>query len=102
MEVNAWFSNIRKDFEIKKLGKYQALYVQGDTLLLPDAFENFRNICIEIYELDTAKIFSAPELAWQAVLKLTKAELDILTDIDMLLIVEKGIKGGIYHSLYRL
>ena len=80
-----------KDFEIKNLGEYYDLYVQSDTLLLADVFENFRNMCLEIYELDPAKFLSAPGLAWQAALKKTKVKLDLLTDIDMLLTVEKGI-----------
>ena len=68
------------------------MYVQGDTLLLADVLENFRNMCINIYELDPAKLLSAPGLAWQAALKKTKVKLDLLTDIDMLLMVEKGIR----------
>ena len=90
-----------KDFEIKNLGEYHDLYVQSDTLLLADVFENFRNMCLEIYELDPAKFLSAPELAWQAALKKTKVKLDLLIDIDMLLMVEKGIRGGICHSIYQ-
>ena len=65
------------------------MYVQRDTVLLADLFENFRNICLEIYELDPAKFLSAPGLAWQAALKKTKVKLDLLTDINMLLMVEK-------------
>ena len=57
-------------------------------------------ICLEIYKLDPAKLLSAPGLALQGALKKTKVKLDLLTDIDMLLIVEKGIRGGIYHSIY--
>ena len=60
------------------------MYVQGNTLLLADVFENFRNTCLEIYELDPAKICSAPGLAWQAALKKTKVKLDLLTDIDVI------------------
>ena len=81
-----------KNFEIKNLGEYHDLYVQSDTLLLGEVFENFRNMCLEIYELDPAKFLSAPGLAWQAALKKTKVKLDFLTDIDMLLMVEKGIR----------
>ena len=73
----------------------------SDTLLLADVFENFRNMCLEIYELDPAKCLSAPGLAWQTTLKKTKVKLDLLTDIDMLLMVEKGIRGGTCHSIYR-
>ena len=76
------------------------MYVQSDTLLLADVFENFRNMCLEIYKLDPAKFLSAPGLAWQAALKKTKVKLDLLTDIDMLLMVEKGIRGGICHYIY--
>ena len=92
--------NFCKDFEIKNLGEYHVMYVQGDTSLLADVFENFRNMCLEIYELDPAKFLSAPGLAWQAAFKKTKVKLDVLTDIDMLLMVEKGIRGGICHSIY--
>ena len=63
--------------------------------MLADVFENFRDKCIEIYELDPAHFLSAPGLAWQACLKKTKVELELLTDIDMLLMVENGIRGGI-------
>ena len=80
-----------KDFEIKNLGEYYDLYVQNDTLLLADVFENFRNMCLKIYEFDPAKFLSAPGLAWQVALKKT---------IDMLLMLEKGIRGGICPSIY--
>ena len=89
-----------KDFEIKSLGEYHEMYVQSTTLLLADVFENFRNMCLEIYELDPAKCLSAPGLAWQAALKSTKVKLNLLTDVNMLLMVEKGIRGGICHSFY--
>ena len=59
------------------------MYLQSDTLLLADAFENFRNICLEIYELDPAKFLSAPGLVWKAALKKTKVKLDLLIDINI-------------------
>ena len=65
-----------KNFGIKYLGEYHDLHVQSDTLLLPDVFENFRNICLEIYELDPAKFTSAPRLAWQAALKIKFSSLN--------------------------
>ena len=77
------------------------MYVQCDTFLLADVFENFKNKCIEIYELDPAHFLSAPGLAWQACLKKTKVELELLTDIDMLLMVEKGTRGGICQAIHR-
>ena len=76
------------------------MYVQSNTLLLADVFENFINMCIKIYKLDPAKYFSAPGLAWKAALNKTKVRLDLLTDINMLLLVEKGIRGRICHSIY--
>ena len=90
-----------KDFETKNLGEYHDLYVQSDILLLADVCENFRDIFLKIYELDPARFLSAPGLTWQAALKKTKVKLDLLTDIDMLIMVEKGIRGGICHSVYR-
>ena len=89
-----------KDFEIKKLGESHDLCVQSDTSLLADVFENFRNMCLEIYELDHTKFLSVPGLAWQAALKKPKVKLDLLTDIDIFLMVEKGIRGGICLSIY--
>ena len=84
-----------KDLEIKKTGEYHELYVQSDTLLLANVFESFRNMRLEMYELDPARFLSTPGLEWQTALKRTKVKLDLLTDIDMLLMVEKGIRGGI-------
>ena len=77
------------------------MYVESDTLLLADVFENFRNKCIEIYELDPAHFLSASGLAWQACLKKTEVKLELLTKVDMLLMVEKGIRGGICHAINR-
>ena len=74
--------------------------VPSNTLLLANVSENFRNMCLEVYELDPAIFLSDPELAWQAALKKTKVKLNLLTDSHMLLIVEKGIRGGICHSTY--
>ena len=77
------------------------MHVQCDTFLLAGVFENFRNKCIEIYKLDPAHFLSAPGLAWQACSKKTKVELELLTNIDMLLMVEKGIRGGICQAIHR-
>ena len=85
----------------KNLGEYHDLFAQSNKLLLADVFENFENMYLEIYELGPAKFLSAPGLAWQAALKTTRVKLDLLTDIDVLLMVEKRITGGICHSIYR-
>ena len=79
---------------VKNRGEYHDLYAQSDTLLLADVFENFRNMCHEIYGFDPTYFLSAPGLAWQACLKKTGVKLELLTDYDMLLMVEKGIRGG--------
>ena len=84
----------------KNLGDYHDLYVQSDTLLLADVFENFRNMCTETYELDPDQFLSAPGLAWQACLKKAEVKLELLTKNDILLIVEKGIRGGICHAIH--
>ena len=77
------------------------MYVQGDTLLLADVFEKFRSKCIEIYELDPAHFLSAPGLAWQSCLKKTEVALELLTNIDMLSMVDKGIRGRICKAIHR-
>ena len=76
------------------------MYAQTDTLLLADVFENFRNKCLEIYELDPIYFVSAPGLAWKACLKNTKVKLE-LTDYDMILMIEKGIRGRICQAKHR-
>ena len=88
-------------FGIKNRGEYHDLYAQSDTLLLADVFENFRNMCLEIYELDPVYFVSAPGLAWQPCLKKTKVKLELLTDYGMLLMVEKRIRGGICQAMHR-
>ena len=94
-------NNVFKRFKLKNLGEYHDLYVQSDALLLADVFENFRNTCLKVYELDPAHFLSLPGLAWQACLKKTNVKIELLTDYDMLLMVEKGIRGGICHSIHR-
>ena len=94
-------NNVFNKFELENLGDYGDLYVQSDTLLLADVCENFRDMCLKEYELDPAHFVLLPGLAWQACLKKTNIELELLTDYDMLLMVEKGIRGGICHSIHR-
>ena len=84
------------------MGDDHDLYVQSDTLLLADVFENFRKACIKTYELDPSYFISLPGLAWQACLKKkTGVELELLTDYDMLLMIEEGIRGGICYVVQR-
>ena len=77
------------------------MYVQSDTLSLADAFENFRDKCIEIYKLDPAHFLSALGLAWQACLKKIGVKLELLTDRNMLEMVEKGIRGGMCNAIFK-
>ena len=94
-------NKVFKTFKLNNLGDHHDLYVQSDTLLLADVFENFRKACIKTYELDPAYFISLPGLAWQACLKTKGVELELLTDYDMLLMIEEGIRGGICHPVHR-
>ena len=94
-------NNVFKSFKLNNLGDYHDLYVQSDTLLLANVFENFRKACIKTYELDPVHFISLPGLAWQACLKKTGVELELLTDYHMLLMIEEGIRGGLYHAVHR-
>ena len=94
-------NNVFKKFCMNNLGDCHDLYVRSDTLLLADIFENFRQSCLENYELDPAHFVSLPGLAWQAFLKKTNVELELLKDYDMLLMIEEGIRGGICHAVNR-
>ena len=87
-------------FRIKNRGEYRDLYVQSDTLLLADVFENFRNKCIDIYGLDPVYFVSAPGLAWQACLEKAEVKSGLLTDYDMMLVIEKGIRGGLCQAIH--
>ena len=90
-----------EEFGIRNLGEYHDLYVQTDTLLLADVYEKFRDKWIEIYRLDPSYFLSAPGLAWQACLKKTEVKLELLTYINMLLMIEDGIRGGMCQSVHR-
>ena len=69
--------------------------------MLADVFKKFRNKCLEIYGLDPEYFVSTPGLAWQACLKKTEIKLELLTDYDMILMIEKGIRGGICQATHR-
>ena len=90
-------NNVFKGFKLENLGDYHDLHVQSDTLLLANVFENFRYMCLKEYELDPAHFLSLPGLSWQACLKKTGVELELLANYDMLLMVEEGI----CHSIHR-
>ena len=73
---------------------------KSDTVFLADVFDNYRKTCVKIYHLDPVNSLSVPELAWQGALKNTEVKLELLTNIDMLLIFENGIRGGICHAIH--
>ena len=97
------YSHAQKLFEefCTDISDYRDLYVQCDTLLLADVFEKFRDTYIEIYGLDPSRFLSAPGLAWQTCLKKTNVNLELLTDIHMLLMIEEEIRGGMCQSIHR-
>ncbi|MCG7869684.1 MAG: DNA polymerase, partial [Candidatus Thiodiazotropha taylori] len=82
-------------FAMSSLGEYHDLYLKSDVVLLADVFEAFRNLCLKQYELDPCHFYTSPGLSWSACLKMTKVQLELLTDIDKILMVESGIRGGI-------
>ena len=90
-----------KKLEMNNLGDYHDLYVQSDTSLLADVFANFRNKGIETYKVDPAYFLAAPGLTWQTFFKNTEVELELLTDLDILLMIEEGIRSQITQSSHR-
>ena len=94
-------NNVFKKFNLNHLGDYHDLYVKSDMLLLADISENFRNACLDNYGLDPMHFVSLPGLAWQACLKKTNVKLELITDYDMFLMIEDGIRGGICHAIKR-
>ena len=87
--------NVWNSFNMETMKDYHKLYNDSDVLLLADVFENFRDICLKIYGLDPVYYYTAPGLAWDACLKMTNINLELLNDVNMLLMFEKGIRGGI-------
>ena len=88
-------------FRIKNMGEYHDLYLISDILLLADVFENFRDTCLEYYGLDPAHYVSAPGLTWDAMLKMIGINLELITDIDEQLFIERGMRGGISYRAHR-
>ena len=87
--------NVWNTWNMETMKDYHELYNETDALLLADVFENFRDLCLKIYGLDPVYYFTAPGLAWDACLKMTNINLELLSDPNMLLMFEKGIRGGI-------
>ena len=88
-------------FKMNKMGDYHDLYLKTDVLLLADVFEKFISICLDYYGLDPCHYFSSPGLSWDAMLKMTRIELELISDIDMHLFIEKRMRGGISYIAKR-
>ena len=93
--------NIWNTFNLQNMGEYHDLYLKTDILLLTDVFENFRKTCLTYYKLDPLHYITSPGLAWDAMLKMTGINLKLITDIDMQLFIEKGLRGGISYIAHR-
>jgi len=88
--VNVW-----QRFSIRTLGEYSDLYLKTDVLLLVDIFENFRDSCVASYGLDSAYYYTLPGFTWNTMLKHTRVNFELLTDIDMVMFIERGIRGSL-------
>ena len=84
-----------KHFNIKNMGEYHDLYLKTDVILLADIFGNFRDLCVKNYKLDPAWYYTSPGLSWDALLKKTEIKLDLLSDVNMILFIEGGIRCGV-------
>ena len=82
-------------------GDYHDLYLKIDVLLLADVFEKFISTCLDYYRLDPCHYFSSPGLSWDAMLKMTGTELDLISDIHMHLFIEKGMRGMVFIILLK-
>ena len=93
--------NIWKKFDLKTMGEYHDLYLKSDVLLLADVFKTFRKTCLKYFKLDPCHYFTSPGLSWDAMLKMIDIKLELITDIDKFLFIEKGIRGGVSYICKR-
>ena len=89
---------IWKHFDIKNMGEYHDLYLKTDVLLLTDVFENFRDMCLSYYGLDPVYYYTLPNFAFDAMLKLTGIEIDLVYNQEMYEMIEAGLRGGMTQT----
>ncbi|XP_077272782.1 uncharacterized protein LOC143903198 [Temnothorax americanus] len=94
-------TRVWRRFRVRDLGEYSDLYLKTDVLLLADIFENFRDTCMASYGLDPTYYYTLPRYTWDAMLRYTGVRFELLTDIDMVLFVERGIRGGLSQCSLR-
>ena len=113
--INAFYSNLNmssiseddyqhaqkvwEEFGIRNLGDHHDLYLRTDVVLLANVYKAFRNTCLRHYSLDPTHFYTSPGLAWKACLQRTGIKLELLTDPEMLLMFEPGIRGGITQAV---
>ncbi|KAF4529188.1 hypothetical protein B566_EDAN017653 [Ephemera danica] len=100
-EDYAHAQNVWSVFKCKTLRDYLALYLKADVALLTDVFEEFRAVCLKAYGLDPCWYYTAPSLAWDAALKYTGVTLDLVQDLEIIEMVERGIRGGVAQCTKR-
>ena len=88
-------------FDCRNIGDYHDIYLRTDVLLLADVFENFRRTALSTYDLDPAHYYTLPGYSWDALLKSTNVSLELITDPDMYLFIENGLRGGISMVSHR-
>ena len=94
-------SRIWNEFNMKNMGDYHDHYLKKDFLLLADLLEKFTDTCFKFYKLDLCHYFSPPRLSWDAMLKMTGVKLEKISNIDMYLLIEKGLRGEISYIAKR-
>lgn len=87
--------NVYNKMKCNNLGDYHDLYLKSDVLILTDIINTFRKRCLLYYELDPLWYYTLPGLSWDVMLKMTNIKLELLTDYDMIMMIENGKRGGI-------
>lgn len=93
--------NVWKEFNISNMGEYTDLYLNCDVLLLTDIFENFRTMSLHYFKLDPAYYVTAPGFSWDAMLLYTGVQLELITDLEIYQMIEKGVRGGLAQCTLR-